>query len=63
MKKTKRKFFISVLILLILFMGLVFLLPTKTNSTKNIVPEKIEKVKEKVKKEKKIPKKYKSQNI
>lgn len=59
MKKTKRKFFISVLILLILFMGLVFLLPTKTNSTKDIVPEKIEKVKEKVKKEKKIAKKEK----
>ena len=53
MKKTKRKFFISVLFLLILFIGLVFLFPTKTNSTKDIVPEKIEKVKEKAKKEKK----------
>ena len=59
MKKTKRKFFISVLFLLILFMSLVFLFPTKTNSTKNIVPEKIEKVKEKAKKEKKISKKEK----
>ena len=58
MKKTKRKFFISVLFLLILFIGLVFLLPTKTNSTENIVPEKIEKVKKKAKKEKK-PKKEK----
>ena len=45
MKKIKRKFFISVLFLLILFIGLVFLLPTKANSTENIVPEKIEKVK------------------
>lgn len=46
MKKIKRKFFISVLFLLILFIGLVFLLPTKANPTENIVPEKIEKVKE-----------------
>ena len=56
MKKTKRKFFISVLFLLILFMSLVFLFPTKTNSTKDIVPEKIEKVKKKAKKEKKTSK-------
>ena len=60
MKKTKRKFFISVLFLLILFIGLVFLLPTKTNSTENIVPEKIEKVKEKAKKEKKPKKEEKT---
>lgn len=53
MKKTKRKIFISVLFLLILFISLVFLIPTKTNSTKNIVPEKIEKTKKKVKKEEK----------
>lgn len=53
MKKTKRRIFISVLFLLILFISLVFLMPTKTNSTKNIVPEKIEKVKKKAKKEEK----------
>lgn len=57
MKKTKRKFFISVLFLLILFIGLMFLLPTKTNSTENIVPEKIEKVKKKTKKKAKKEKK------
>lgn len=45
MRKNKRKIFISVLFLLILFISLIFLIPTKTNSTKNIVPEKIEKVK------------------
>lgn len=60
MKKTKRRIFISVLFLLILFISLVFLIPTKTNSTKNIVPEKIEKVKKKAKKEKK-PKKKKEE--
>ena len=53
MKKTKRKFFISVLFLLVLFVSLMFLLPTKTNSTENIVPEKIEKVKKKAKKKEK----------
>lgn len=60
MKKTKRRIFISVLFLLILFISLVFLIPTKTNSTKNIVPEKIEKVKKNDKskrKEKKEPEK------
>lgn len=53
MKKRKSKFFISSLLLLILFLALAFLMPTKANSTENIVPEKIEKVKEKVKKEEK----------
>ena len=60
MRKNKRRIFISVLFLLILFISLVFLIPTKTNSTKNIVPEKIEKVKKNVKskrKEKKKPEK------
>lgn len=60
MKKTKKRIFISVLFLLILFISLVFLMPTKTNSTKNIVPEKIEKVKKNDKskrKEKKEPEK------
>lgn len=60
MRKNKRRIFISVLFLLILFISLVFLIPTKTNSTKNIVPEKIEKVKKNDKskrKEKKKPEK------
>lgn len=53
MRKNKRRIFISVLFLLILFISLAFLIPTKTNSTKNIVPEKIEKVKKKDKSKRK----------
>lgn len=47
MRKIRKRFFILVFFILILFISLVTFATIETNSTENIVPEKIEKVKEK----------------
>lgn len=46
MKRNKRRIFISVLLLIILFISLAFLIPIEANPTENIVPEKLENVKQ-----------------
>lgn len=52
MRKIRKRFFILLFFILILFISLVTFAAIETNPTKNIVPEKIEKVKEKDKSQK-----------